>query len=140
MKDSQRSKVYHWENFFPEGKHIPYDYIKAEVDKVWSGMGLLYPPLIKPVPKNATNFLADATRYTLRFPVDGISYRILLHEVAHAMVASIGEECHKHDKVFVGMYMTLMEKFMGFDPNMLHHSAELANVKFTKNEKPRIVD
>lgn len=140
MKDSQRSKVYNWENYLPNGDHVPFSKISEVVNDVWAKMGLMYPPLVKEMPKQNTTKMADATRFVLRFGEDGCCYRIILHEIAHAMTSKVEGVSHQHNEVFVGMYMVLMDRFMKLDPNMLYQSAEMCGVKFTKNEKPRVTN
>lgn len=140
MHDYQRTNVYKWEDQFDEGKLIPFDQLQAYVNRVWSEMGLLYPPTVTVKPKNATKIRADATRMEIRFNHKGENERIVLHEMAHSMLAHIDGLSHQHNDVFVGMYMTLMEKFMGMPIFLLWASANAVGVDYQKFVKPRITD
>ncbi len=139
MMDYQRGKVYAWEEYLETGKNIPFDDIQKYVNAVWENSGLKYPPLVAKMPKNRTKAIADATRFKIRFHGDCCE-RIILHEIAHSMTASVDDKSHQHNDVFVGVYMGLMERFMGLSANMLEQSATMCGVKFNQNKKPRILD
>lgn len=139
MADYQRSKVYAWENYLEKGEVIKFDDIQNFVNMVWEKSGLKYPPIVEKMPKHRTTAIADATRFKLRFHGDCVK-RIVLHEIAHSMTASVDGKSHQHNEIFVAVYMGLMERFMGLSMNMLEQSATMCGVKFSNNTKPRIVD
>lgn len=138
MKDHQKNKVYLWENkFIPSGRHISFEEIQAYVNNVWSGMGLSFPPKVKVLPSQK-HALGDATRLTVRFPKTGATEHIILHELAHAMTADIDGLSHQHNEYFVGMLMTLAEKYLNGNVLFMWVSAEHNGVKYTKFQKPML--
>lgn len=141
MRDSQRQKVYDWENTLPEGKMISFDEIEAYVNYVWDEMNLKNPPKVLPFPHNMKNCVGDATRFNVRFHDNRkTSQKTILHELAHSMTCDIENNSEKHNEIFVGMYIVLMEKFLNFGLAMLWYSAEVNNVKYEKFVKPTILD
>jgi hypothetical protein len=138
--DFQQQRVYRWEDTLPTGKHIPFDQISSYTDRVWSEMGLKYPPKVKPMPKQMRKNLADANRETVRFREEGCVERIILHELAHSMTMRIDGLGHQHNDVFVGVYMKLMEKFLNISPLILWFSAKKFGVEFELNANVRITD
>jgi hypothetical protein len=139
MRDFQQSLVYKWEDTLPMGKVLPFDQITPYVKTVWEGMGLKHPPLVKPMPKQMRKHLADANRSTVRFHEECCE-RIILHELAHSMTCHLDGLSHQHNDVFVGVYMKLLEKFLGLNPLMLYFSAQKFGVKYDISAKPRITD
>ena len=140
MRDYQRELVYRWENTLPTGKSLPFELIKPYVHKVWHDMGLKYPPLVQPLPKNTTTKLGDANRNVVRFPVNGATEQTILHELAHSMTTHTDGIGHQHNGVFVGVYMTLMEKYLNVPALLMFASAKAHGVNFEPFAKPRITD
>lgn len=64
----------------------------------------------------------------------------VLHEVAHSML-DLGElGGHQHNEFFVGLFMELLETYLGYEKLILFYTANKANVKFELNVKPIIID
>lgn len=140
QRDYQQQRVYDWEATLPKGKKIAYDNIQEYINRVWEDMGLKYPPKVMPMPKQMQKALADANRYHIRFRDYGATEQTILHEMAHSMTMNLDGKGHQHNDVFVGVYMTLLEKYLGLAPFMLWYSAEKCKVDYVKFAKPRIVD
>jgi hypothetical protein len=141
MRDYQRSKVYAWESkYLPRGRLVPFREIQEYVNTVWEGFGLKHPPRVALLPKQARIKCADATRTVVRFEAHGATEIVILHELAHSMTTGIGALGHQHNEYFVGMFMTLIERVLKINLNVLWYTAQKANVKFDCFTKPRIVD
>lgn len=146
--DFQRQRVYDWEHsldstIFRNQKKFTFDEIETYVKHVWMEMGLKYPPLVIPFPKQVKTIVGDALRNEIRFHEgEGriTKQRTVLHELSHAMLADIDGNSHWHNEYFVGLQMELLIKFMKADRFYLWFSAEKAGIKFIKFAKPQITD
>jgi hypothetical protein len=74
------------------------------VDAIWAEMGLLYPPKVEPLPKQAKATVATATRLCIRLP-DRLPSWCLLHEIAHAMTTTVDGQSDGHGAAFMGVYL-----------------------------------
>ena len=128
--DYQRSKVYHWERVLPNGKHLSYAEIAPFVARIWAAGGREYPPLVKPMPKQTRRWAGDATRSVLRFPDTGACERIVLHEIAHAMTATVNGDGNDHGPIFVAVYMKLLAKHLNQELTSLWYTATKDGVDF----------
>lgn len=147
MRDFQRQRIYDWEadyidKIFPNTMEFPQ--IKPYVDKVWSGLGLMFPPAVKPLPRNSRRIAGDGCRMQLRFLDTYETFETtVLHEIAHALTMNSDNEVPNdsaHGAIFAGMFIELMVKFMNADRFMLWASANAHNIKFTRFQHPLIID
>lgn len=137
-RDFQRSRMYKWENEnVPQGAWIDFNDIEAYVKQVWAAEGLLYPPLVQIIRARGAT-AGDATRNTLRFPEEGASEAVILHEIAHAMTSNVHEESDAHGPTFTGVFIDLVAKHMNVSKIMLWHTAQKAGVKFDMFAKPTL--
>ena len=145
MRDSQRQKVYDWEqrvgnHLFKLPKMFLFEEIQEYVDHVWSEMGLKYPPAVEAMHGKNQN-LGEASRLAVYFPKnENTAQQTIIHELAHSMTRNIHDSSLHHGPGFVGMYMELMIKFMNADRYYLWFSAEKEGVKFQKFMKPVLTD
>lgn len=128
--DYQRSKVYHWEHMLPNGKHLSFAEIAHYVARIWAASGREHPPLVKPMPKQNRRWAGDATRCTLRFPENGATQRVVLHEIAHALTATVNGASDAHGPLFVSVYMKLLAKHLDIALPMLWYTATKDGVDF----------
>lgn len=139
MRDVQRQKVYDWEHkALKDGDLYSFEDIQKYVDHVWKEMGLLYPPAVVPINKNS-NKAGYGNRMNVWFPPVTTQLTIL-HELAHSMTTDINGNGERHGARFVGMYMTLLDKFMGVNAFYLWASADKEKVKYERFIKPSITD
>lgn len=142
MRDFQRQRVYNWQDQYIkyEGRSFTFDQLQAIVNQIWVDFHLLYPPKVVPLHKNSKN-LGMADRNKIFFPEEGITTEAtVLHEVAHSML-DLGElGGHQHNEFFVGLFMELLETYLGYEKLILFYTANKANVKFELNVKPIIID
>lgn len=131
MRDFQKSRVYKWENQFPEGDWIDFYTAQIVVDYVWKDMGLEYPPKVQSMHKNDRH-AGKANRLSVLIPENGCSTKTLLHELAHSLTFDIDGAGNWHGVWFVGVYMKLMEKFLGVPLPLLWYSANAEGVKYEK--------
>ena len=61
----------------------------------------------------------------------GCNKRIVIHEIAHALAPRES----KHDEYFVGIYMYLMAKYLGYDLKFMINSANENKINFTWKQK-----
>lgn len=147
MKDYQRSKVYDWEdmNIRPYDKsRVAFQDIQGIVDYVWSEEGLLYPPQIKPLPKNVKRFCGRANRTTIQFHENQTTPTcVILHELAHSLTSNhYGERevSDLHGSKFVGMLIYLLEKYMNFSSCVLMYTARQCKVDYEWTTQAVFVD
>ena len=134
-RDSQKSKVYAWENSLNQGVHLPFGAITPYVARVWAGEQLQWPPLVEKLHKN-NGHAGLGGRHRVSFPVSGASELTILHEVAHAMCATINGHSDAHGPTFVGVYIKLLEKHLSIPLPLLLYTAEKFKVKYDLFAKP----
>ena len=61
----------------------------------------------------------------------GCNKKIVIHEIAHAL----SPRNSKHDEYFVGIYMYLMAKYLGYDLKFMINSANENKINFTWKQK-----
>jgi hypothetical protein len=133
--DYQRSAVYKWENHHVHPRDtgtVPFKQAQAIVDYVWARSGLMYPPKIRQLARNARSTLANANRLTINIPASGVSTALLLHEIAHSMTSDAAtDRTHAHRPRFVGVFMNLLcDLIPTFDLDELKRTATAAGVEF----------
>ena len=129
-RDRQRSAVYAWERkrVSPHDRSVvPFNQIEFVVHYIWEQEGLSYPPLVKPLPKQAHN-AGDATRTVVRFS-KRVPTWMILHELAHAMTSTVDGRSNEHGALFMGVFCKLLHKYLKMDFDELVMSAELAGLK-----------
>jgi hypothetical protein len=145
VTDSQRQRVYDWESRHVaplDTGHVAFDNIQAVVNHVWAAERLQYPPQVETLTDRATTKAADATRLEVRFKAGGTKTWIILHELAHSMTSTcegIGESMG-HNRVFVGVYMRLLEKYLGVNLLVLMATAKSMKVDFDIMASPVFLD
>ena len=134
MRDLQRSRVYAWEDAVvaPRGSSaVPYEKAQLLVDGVWLGEQLLYPPKIEPMPRQARRTWATGSRTTIRLPKDrSTPTYVILHEVAHALSSTVDGDTDAHGPNFVGLYMGLLDRWLGVPTPLLMFTARQHGVDF----------
>jgi hypothetical protein len=136
-RDRQRSAVYSWEtaNIAPHDRTIvPFAQIKVIVDHVWKDMGLEYPPLVEPLPKQDKSS-GDASREVVRFRETTYTW-IILHELAHSMTSIADGPSNKHGALFMGIYLRMAARYLGLDHAVLVKSARDYGLRVTEDAVP----
>jgi len=131
-RDSQKQKVYDWENavIAPLSKRsVPFDQAQAFVDGVWLAHGWLYPPQVSALPKQVKRFGADGCRSQIRLPTHTPEW-LILHELAHTLTSDEGGCSDGHGADFVGIYIKLLERVLNIPTLMTMFTLKQANVKF----------
>lgn len=131
MQDFQQNLLYRWENEFIDkrGQYLKFDEIKPVVDYVWEQEGLKYPPLVDVLHHN-DKAEARGCRNSVWFHPRGTTTKTVLHELAHALTADFEYGTNMHGPDFVGMYMKLLEKYMGYPLPFLMYTAHKIGLKF----------
>lgn len=135
MRDFQQDRVYKWERPLISGAWVEFENIQPIVDYMWSDLGFEHPPRVKLMHKNVTRWAGQANRLNLWFPERGASTRTIIHELAHSLTCNIDGESNLHNEWFVGVYMTLLEKYMDIPAPYLWYTAEKAGVRYEKYPK-----
>jgi len=141
-RDSQRGRVYAWENrtIAPhDSTLVPYGRAQAMVDAIWADMRLQFPPGVEKLPSQSSATLASATRLSIFLPAQIPSWR-LLHEIAHAMTSDIDGSSDGHGPIFMGVYLKLIARYLRLDPDRLLESAAVAGIAVTSDANPIFVD
>ena len=108
---------------------------QAMVDAIWSEMGLLYPPAVEPLPRQARATVANANRLLIRLPERTPSW-CLLHELAHAMTSSADGRSDGHGPAFMGIYVGLLIRYLRLDPIEMTRSIRVAGIAINPNARP----
>lgn len=126
--------VYKWQSevVYPHDlRLVNPEMAKSIVSYVWSEEGLRGPPRLTAVPNMRG---ATGTRLEIRIPSSGVRSTTLLHELAHSMDVSLessmamyedrpeGETMtgSVHDANWLGIYLNLLDKFVGGSLNKLY--------------------
>jgi hypothetical protein len=145
QRDSQKSKVYAWEDKHVIGRteaYIPFEKCQEMVNYIWEQMGWKYPPRVIAQHKNVTKHAASANRLHVSIPEDrGAKTTVIIHELAHSATCDVDGHSERHGPEFVGVYMKMLDKLI---PNLnlpvLMYTAQLGRVKFDITHKPNILD
>ena len=141
-RDSQRSRVYAWENevvapFDPT--FLPFAAAQGMVDAIWSDFELRYPPMVERLPTQATATVASANRLSI-FLSEQTPAWCLLHEIAHAMTSTADGYSDGHGTTFVGMYAQLIIKYLRRKPDELSLSLKKFGIKHSIDAQPVFLD
>jgi hypothetical protein len=142
MADRQRSRVYAWEDrvIAPlDPSQVPFSAAQGMVDAIWTEMGLRYPPRVEKLPPQARTRVADANRLTLRLRAQTPSWT-LLHELAHAMTTDHDGHSDGHGPDFLGVYVTLLGRYLRLNPATLLQSLAEAGLQVNRDARPVFMD
>ena len=141
-RDSQRSRVYAWEDrvIAPrDAGQIAFTAAQGMVDAIWAEMGLRHPPRVERLPAQARTRIADANRLTLRLPASTPSW-CLLHELAHAMTTTHDGCSEGHGPDFVGIYVQLLGRYLRLEQDWLLRTLADAGVQVRVEARPVFLD
>jgi hypothetical protein len=122
--DRAARKLYAWEDAVvaPRDRSlVPFAQLQSLVDHVWQDAGRHFPPRVKPLPRQARRTVARATRTVIECPPELPSW-ILLHEIAHALIADVDGNGLNHGPDFVRTYVDLLVKHARMDRALLDES------------------
>lgn len=132
-REYQKSKLYAWEQEVVSPRahhHVPFEKAQMFVDGIWMAEGLMYPPKVEPMPKQARRVWADAHRLKIRIPEDGIPAWVLIHEIAHSMTSLADGHSNGHGEDYLGTYMRLLDKHLKIPLALLLFTAQKAGLKY----------
>jgi hypothetical protein len=141
-RDSQRGRVYAWENrtIAPhDSTLVAYGRAQAMVDAIWADMGLQFPPEVEKLPSQSSATLASATRLAVYLPAQIPSW-CLLNELAHAMTSDVDGSSDGHGPIFIGVYLKLISRYLRLDHDRLLESAAMEGIAVTSNDSPTFID
>jgi hypothetical protein len=141
-RDSQRSRLYAWEDRTigqRDRTQVGFAAAQGMVDAIWAEQGLAYPPKVEKLPRQARAVLADASRLRLRLPENFPSWW-LLHELAHAMTSTHDGQSDQHGPLFVGVYLQLLTRYLRLPQRELLHSLHAAGIRVDPHARPLFVD
>lgn len=143
QRDSQKSKVYAWEDQHVIGRReeiVPFDRCQDIVNYAWAQMGWEYPPRVReqnPLKKTS----GSANRLNVYLPKRGAKTTVIIHELAHTATALVDGGSERHGPEFVGVYMHMLSKLIpGLNLPVLMFTAKKCKVKFDIMHKPNILD
>ena len=140
--DPQAAALYAWEDaeVAPrDASRVPFAQLQALVDHVWAAEGLLFPPRVRPLPRQARRTVARATRLSIEAP-EVLPTWILLHELAHALTSTAEGANAGHGPAFVGMYLRLLARHARMPEADLAASLRRAGIAYDPAPKPAFVD
>ncbi len=117
---------------------VPFATAQGMVDAIWSELGLLYPPKVERLPRQARRLQADGSRLRLRLP-DVIPSWLLLHELAHALSSTDAGASDGHGPDFMGLYVQLLARYLRLPGADLVASAIAAGLAIHPDARPRFV-
>jgi len=118
---------------------IPFACAQKMVDAIWADLGLLYPPAVEKLPRNATATMASANRLSLFLPEQTPSW-CLLHELAHALTTTEDGQSDGHGALFMGLYVQLLQKYLRLDAAFLAASLLEAGIAVQIGAIPVFLD
>ena len=131
-RDSQKSKVYAWENsvIAPLSKGaVPFERAQAFVDGVWLTHGWLYPPECTLMPKQTKRIWATGSRTQLRLRPSTPDW-VILHELAHTLTFdAVTHHNDGHGADFVGVYIKLLERVLNIPTLMTLYTLKRDGIK-----------
>lgn len=134
MRDYQKQKCYDWQNKFihiRDTQEVEFENIQNIINYIWKEMRLEFPPLLNF--SNKKNIIAEGNRHKIIWSNNHKAYTWLIcHELAHSMTDA------GHGPKFVGMYMKLLEKFVGIPMPYLHYTAKQMKLDWDIWAKPEL--
>lgn len=145
QRDSQKQKVYDWENQHVIGRteeYIPFERCQDMVNYIWEQMGWKYPPRVRPLHTNERKAAAKANRLNVYVPEGrGAKTTVLIHECAHSATADVDGNSERHGPEYVGVYMKMLDKLIpSLNLPVLMYTAKMCKVKFDITHTPNILD
>jgi hypothetical protein len=141
-RDSQRGRVYAWENRVVaphDPSTVPFAAAQGFVDAIWAENGLSYPPKVEPLPRHTRVLMADATRLRIRLPPVIASW-CLLHEIAHAMTSTMDGRSDGHGPDFMGVYVGLLVRYLLLPFDALVTSLRHEGIAVNPAARPMFLD
>jgi hypothetical protein len=132
-RDAAARRLYAWEDAVvaPRDRSlVPFAQLQALVDHVWAAEGRHFPPRVRPLPKQARRTVARATRTAIEAPAELATW-VLLHEIAHALIADVDGNGLDHGPDFVGTYLRLLVTYARLDSAMLEATLREAGLAWT---------
>jgi hypothetical protein len=130
MKDTQKSKVYSWEDTHiavMDPATITVDEAQDLVDFVWAQQGRNNPPVVRINKRSG----ASATRMDLNFSKKALHRWIVLHEIAHSLADGLYEQGKEgHGPEFVAIYASLLEDHLKLPKPLLWYTMAISGVKY----------
>ena len=130
--DPAARRLYAWEDavIAPRDRSlVPFARLQALVDHVWAAEGRHFPPRVTPLPRQARRTVARASRTRIEAPPELPSW-VLLHELAHALVADVDGNGLGHGPDFVGAYLGLLVRHARMDRTALEASLLAAGLSW----------
>lgn len=138
----QQARVYAWEDAVvavADGSTVPFEAAQGMVDAIWAELGLLYPPKVERLPRQARRLQADGSRLRVRLP-EVIPSWLLLHELAHALSSAEDGASDKHGPDFMGLYVQFLARYLRLPAPALLQSAIEAGIAIHPEARPLFVD
>lgn len=123
-------RLYAWEDAVvaPRDRSlVPFARLQALVDHVWAAEGRHFPPRVRPLPRQARRTVARASRIAIEAPPELPSW-VLLHELAHALVADVDGNGLDHGPDFVAAYLGLLVRHARLDRALLEATLREAGI------------
>jgi hypothetical protein len=118
---------------------LPFPRAQATVDAIWSDMGLEFPPSVERLARHATATIASADRLSLFLPEQTQCW-CLLHEIAHAMTATMDGRSDGHGPIFMGIYVRLLVRYLRLDEAELLGSLRKSGIRIASDARAVFVD
>lgn len=138
VRDSQKSKVYKWEQEFVspfDTMPVKFEAIKPIVDYVWDSEGLKHPPLVSRLPKQNKRCAATGSRLDVRFQDETYTW-IILHELAHSMTGTFDGYSNHHGALYMGIYIQLLSRYLKLPFGELVKSAQQSGLAVKLDARP----
>ena len=141
-RDSQRKRAYQWESealdLWDDGicPKLPWDQIEALAKTIFTDLNLKQPKLTFSERIHGAECRGSGRELVLGH--NTARKRILLHEIAHAVVSLRSFEWFSYDTLeahgpeWVATYMELLHRYDGLDLNSLRASARAYDVKYSE--------
>lgn len=142
MRDYQRSRVYAWEEAViakRDNTTVTFEQARNMVAVIWDAEGLRYPPKVERLAPPARRLIGHATRHEIRLSPRTPSWCIL-HEMAHSMTSDIDGQTVGHGPVFMGVYASLLLRYLRVPTDLLHESLKSFRVDVEFDARPTIAD
>lgn len=145
QRDSQKQRVYNWENqhvISRTEEYIPFDRCQEMVNYIWEQMGWKHAPRIRAMHANERKAAAKANRLNIYVPeARGAKTTVLIHEAAHSATSVVEGGSERHGPEFVGVYMHMLDKLIpSVNLPVLMHTAKISRVNFNITHVPNILD
>jgi len=137
MRDQQRQKLYTWQRQFGNGLTLELKECQKLINRISKHYKTHAPQVTDGRGRRSACYCPGS--HTIKLPRWARNERVVIHEIAHCVADAIArpKTIADHGREFVGVYMYLLNKYMGIPVKELAQSANKVNLDFASAQSSK---